>query len=170
MPKKDKKNKSKKNKPSGPRTESERLQIVNETKLKLLENDIENDPASKVLWMILDRYVTSGIPVDTKLFLKHRYDMARKFVVTLHNDISKKDVVLIRVMTLEEIEISNKNTSNRVRNLQQRAVANTSSNSNSGSRSMPVGVGGNWNNQAYVQEESDSDEECPELERVQEDK
>lgn len=78
------------------KSQSERLQIVNETKMKLLEHELEGDMASKVLWKILDNYVKSGNPVDTILYLKGRKVGHCHYVVKLYNDRSKTDVVLIR--------------------------------------------------------------------------
>lgn len=79
-----------------PKTRSERLQVVNETKIKLMEHGLETDPASKVLWMILDRYVETGTPVNTVLHFKGRQVMGRHYVVNLYNNRRKLDVVLIR--------------------------------------------------------------------------
>lgn len=161
MPK-DKKDRKKSQSQPQHRTETERLQVVNETKLKLLEHDIADDPASKVLWMMMDRYVKTGNPViDVSLFMKRRYDIERKFLVNLYNDRKKKDVVLIRAMTPDEISKSSRTSARRP----EIPVATTGA---AGS-SMPIGVGGDWDNRAYagVNPDIDSDEEddeCPELE------
>jgi hypothetical protein len=78
------------------KTESERLRTVNEIKIKLLDLNLENDPASKVLWRILDNYVKNGEPLNTILKFKMRYDTEKHYVVELYNKKGKKDVVLIR--------------------------------------------------------------------------
>lgn len=135
------------------RTESQRLSIANEIKLKIIQHNLDNDPASKILWAILDRYVKTGEPVNTNLFLKNRYDIERKYVVELHNNQHIKDVVMIRVLTPDELKINNSNV--RVR----------SSDLNASQASMPVGVPGDWNNKKYIT--CSDDEECPELEKDQ---
>lgn len=78
------------------KTPSERLVIVNETKLQLLEHGLNSDPAAKVLWGILDSYHKTGTEVHCELNLKLRYDQPRKFVVDLWNNRKKRDTVLIR--------------------------------------------------------------------------
>jgi hypothetical protein len=86
-----------------PKSESQRRKIVNEIKINIINNQLENDPASKILWSILDRYVEKGDPVETTLYLQNRYDMERKYVVKLYNS-KRRDMVLIRIMNQEEIK------------------------------------------------------------------
>ena len=89
-----------------PKPRSDRLVIVNETKMKCIEHDILNDPATKVLFKILDNYHEKGLPCHIELPMKLRYDRPRKYVVDLHNQAGKLDTVLIRAMTEEEEEES----------------------------------------------------------------
>ena len=80
-----------------PRTASDRLKTVNEVKLMLMEHNLQQDPACKVLWLILDNYHKTGTSVRaTELPLKLRYDQPRKLVVTLANDTKVRDTVLLR--------------------------------------------------------------------------
>jgi hypothetical protein len=77
-------------------TRTRRLWTVNEIKIQIIDHNLHDDVASKVLWKILDSYVEDGKPVDVELLLKGRYDISRKFVVKLHGSAKHKDVVLIR--------------------------------------------------------------------------
>lgn len=86
-----------------PRPKHSRIKIVNETKMKLLDNRLENDTASKILWRILDKYYLDGEPVHTELNLQDRYDLPRKYVIDLYGDYNHVDTVLIRALTDEEI-------------------------------------------------------------------
>ena len=80
-----------------PRTPSDRLKTVNEVKLMLMEHNLQQDPACKVLWLMLNNYHTKGTAVSgAELQLKLRYDQPRKLVVTLANDTKVRDTVLLR--------------------------------------------------------------------------
>lgn len=90
------KDKVKKNRP---RTASQRLIIVNETKLKCIELNLNHDIATKVLFAMLDNYHRDGTTyIDKELKLNGRYDIPRKYVINLWNDQSNKDTVLIRAL------------------------------------------------------------------------
>lgn len=81
------------------KTPSERLKVVNETKMKCIEHDLTDDLATKILFKMLDRYHQDGTVYQNKeLTLSGRYDMRRKYVVNLHNDRNKRDIVLIRAV------------------------------------------------------------------------
>lgn len=77
---------------------SERLKIVNETKLKLIENHLMDDPSTKVLWIFLNNYHANGTECHCELPLKLRYDIPRKYVVDLWNDAKKMDTVVIKAV------------------------------------------------------------------------
>lgn len=81
----------------------ERVAVANETKLAIINMNIEDDPACKVLFMILDTYCEDGEPVETTLYLKKRYDRSRKIIVNLYNDEHRRDTVLIKPLTSDEI-------------------------------------------------------------------
>lgn len=86
-----------------PRTKSQRLHTVNETKLKLIEHELENDPASKILWKLMDDYVNNGHPyVGVELKMKGRTLCDRKYVINLYNDLQCKDAVVIRKIKDDE--------------------------------------------------------------------
>lgn len=94
-----------KNKPKSrvPKTASERLIPVNETKIKCIEHNLTDDLATKILFTMLDNYYRDGtIYTNTELKLAGRYDVPRKYVVNLWNDRSKKDTVLIRSLDEDE--------------------------------------------------------------------
>lgn len=79
---------------------SQRLLTINETKMKIVEHNLEDDVATKVLWGILDTYHKTGKPVHTELVMQGHYSRRRKYVVDLYNDTQEIDRVLIR--TIEE--------------------------------------------------------------------
>jgi hypothetical protein len=86
-----------------PRSASERLVAVNETKLKCIEHDLTEDLATKILFTMLDNYHKKGTTYIKKdLKLAGRHQTPRKYVVNLYNDRNKKDVVLIRALNDEE--------------------------------------------------------------------
>lgn len=88
-----------------PKTASERLISVNETKLKCIELDLTEDIGTKVLFRMLDNYHKDGTTyIGKELKLCNRYDAPRKYIVNLWNDRSKKDVVLIRALNESEAE------------------------------------------------------------------
>lgn len=70
-----------------------------ETHDKCEELKIENMPATKILYAMLNNYVNDGTTYVRKelRFFAPRDTMPRKFVVNLYNDKSKEDHVLIRV-------------------------------------------------------------------------
>ena len=80
------------------KTKSQRLQILNEAKLSCLEHDLQDQIASKVLFRMLDNYYENGTTyINKELTLHLRYDMPRKYVVNLYNDMDKKDTVIIKI-------------------------------------------------------------------------
>jgi len=133
-----------------PRTAQERLNSYIEIEGQLHNNNLQSDPASKILSAISLRYVKTGIPVYTTLFLQNRYDKPRKFVIELQNDKRKKDVVFIRIMTDNEIAKTNKNKS-----LRQEATQISSEDD------MPVGVG--WSSKHKEEKRGEDSDDCPDL-------
>ena len=81
---------------------SERLVVVNETKMKCIEHDLTDDLATKVLFKMLDRYHQDGtVYINKELALQGRYDRRRKYVINLYNDRHRKDKVLIRAVDMD---------------------------------------------------------------------
>jgi len=93
-----------------PKTKAERLRIINEVKVKCLENELTDDPATKILFSMLENYYSKGVTYlnkELKIVGKGksmRGSVPSKFVVNLYNDRHKVDVVLIRPQSLEEVE------------------------------------------------------------------
>jgi len=86
------------------RTASQRLAIVNETKMKCIELDLTDDLATKLLFRMLDNYHRDGTTyIGKELRLKQRHSVPRKYVVNLYNDRNKRDVVLIRALDDTEL-------------------------------------------------------------------
>lgn len=86
------------------KTKSERLKIVNETKLKCIEHDLTDDLATKILFTMLDNYYEKGTTyIGKELRLGRNQHILRKYVVNLYNEKKKTDVVLIRALTDEEV-------------------------------------------------------------------
>jgi len=81
-----------------PKSKSERLVVVNETKVKCIEHGLTDDIATTVLFGILDTYHMNGTVCHTELNMKGLYDRPRKYVIKLFNDVSKRDIVLIRTI------------------------------------------------------------------------
>ena len=77
------------------RNRRSREKIVRNIKLNISAHQLDNEPAAKVLWVILDNYVQRGLPCSTELRFKNRGDVPRKFVVKLHNNKLFDDTVLI---------------------------------------------------------------------------
>jgi hypothetical protein len=75
-----------------------RLATINDIKLKCIQHNLQDDPATKILFKLLDDYHQNGTIYHLELKLKRRYDRPRKFLVDLYNDINKKDTVMIRTV------------------------------------------------------------------------
>lgn len=85
------------------KSKSERLVIVNETKMKCMEHDLTDDLATKILFTMLDNYHEKGTTyIGKELKLSARHAIPRKYVVNLYNERKKTDVVLIRALSEEE--------------------------------------------------------------------
>lgn len=85
------------------KSKSERLIIVNETKMKCMEHDLTNDLATKILFTMLDNYHEKGTTyIGKELKLSGRHAVPRKYVVNLYNEKKKTDIVLIRALSEEE--------------------------------------------------------------------
>jgi hypothetical protein len=81
------------------KTASERLRVVNETKMKCIEHNLTDDLATKILFKMLDKYHQDGtVYTNKELALQGRYDLRRKYVINLWNDHKKRDTVLIRAI------------------------------------------------------------------------
>lgn len=78
------------------RNRRSREKLVRNIKLNISGQGLDNEPAAKVLWVILDNYEQKGLPCTTELRFKSRGDVPRKFVVKLHNNKHMEDTVLIR--------------------------------------------------------------------------
>lgn len=124
----------------------QRLQTVNETKMKCIDLDLLDDIATRILFQMLDNYHKNGTTyINKELRLNIRHHTPRKYVVNLYNDTLKKDCVLIRA--LDDTEIMNGLTAQSNITKQRANITNTwrrDSDSNSSS-------------------DSSSDSEAPEL-------
>lgn len=79
------------------KTKQERQQTVSEVKFNIINKDLENEIASKVLFRMLDIYVETGQPViEKELSLHLPGDAPRKFVVNLYNQKNRMDTVVIK--------------------------------------------------------------------------
>ncbi len=78
------------------KSNSERLLVVNEVKINVINNSLENELASKILFKILDDYYENGTVYENKtLSIK---SINKKYVISLYNDKKKQDVVKISVL------------------------------------------------------------------------
>lgn len=78
------------------RSQKNREKLARNIKLNISAHGLENEPAAKVLWIILDNYVQNAVVCNTELKFKNKYDIPRKFIVKLNNNKHIDDVVLIR--------------------------------------------------------------------------
>lgn len=76
------------------KTKSERLQIINEVKLNVLSNNLENELASKILFQMLENYYENGTIYENKEL--NIVNLKKKYIINLYNNKRKSDVVLIR--------------------------------------------------------------------------
>ena len=90
------------------RTKSDRLNIINEIKMKCIELDLTQDLATKILFTMLDQYHEKGTTYSKELKLVQRHETPRKYVVNLHNDPKIKDTVLIRALDIGELQPTKK--------------------------------------------------------------
>lgn len=94
-----------KNKKLVPRSASERLQTVNETKMRCIDHGLTGDVATTILFRMLDNYHRDGtIYINKELNLNLRHQTPRKYVVNLYNDRSRKDTVIIKALADNEID------------------------------------------------------------------
>lgn len=77
-------------------TQLERTRVVNEIKMNIIANDLENEIASKVLYYILNDYIITGKQYNKELTLNLTDGKKRKIVVKLYNNKLMKDTVLIK--------------------------------------------------------------------------
>jgi hypothetical protein len=76
------------------KTPSERLRIVNEVKLNIIKNNIQNDLASKTLFTLLNTYHENGTTYTNKEL--NFITLNKKYIINLYDDVKKKDTVVIR--------------------------------------------------------------------------
>ena len=89
--------------PKFPKTQLQRMIIVQEIESKLIDERIESELGSLVLMRILNKYLMTGqrfINKEVKLLIKG--DQPRKFIINLYNDAHKRDQVLIRFINTNE--------------------------------------------------------------------
>jgi hypothetical protein len=80
------------------RTKADRIKIVNEVKMNCIEHDLMEEIGTKVLFKMLDEYVSKGTPfVGKQLGILKLSPQPRKYIVKLYNDPSKVDTVIISV-------------------------------------------------------------------------
>jgi hypothetical protein len=76
-------------------TEKQRARVVNEVKMNIINHELENEIASKVLFQILNNYQRDGQPCHKELSLSMHNGAARKIVIHLYNNKSIQDIVSI---------------------------------------------------------------------------
>jgi hypothetical protein len=104
------------------RTQSERLKITNETKMKCIELELTEEVATNVLFAMLDKYHEDGTTyIGKELQLSPRHLTPRKYVVNLWNSMGKKDTVLIRELDDTETLVQKRRNSEQ----QARSVVDT---------------------------------------------
>lgn len=126
-----------------PRTASNRLVSVNETKMKCITMQLTDDMATKVLFRMLDNYQKDGTQYLNKELRITRSQ--QKYVVNLYNDLLKKDTVLIRSLNEDEVEDQTLAKRRRTAERNIRSVTDT------------------WKRDS----DSDSDDEAPDLEEIE---
>jgi len=88
-----------------PKTRSERLQVVNETKMQCIAHNLESELGTRILFRALDKYHQDGTTyINKQIRLTLRGDMGRYYLVNLYNQKYKRDVVLIRAMSPDEAD------------------------------------------------------------------
>lgn len=79
------------------KSKKEKLRSINEVKMYVVNNNLENDMASKVLFKMLDNYYDNDTEyVDKELSLGFKNGKYAKYIVNLHNIRSKKNNVILR--------------------------------------------------------------------------
>ncbi len=87
-----------------PKTQMERMGVVQEISCKINEHRLENEIASKILDKVLENYVLQGTKyINKEIKLSLRGDIERKFVINLFNDKYITDTVLIKAIQPKEI-------------------------------------------------------------------
>jgi len=141
-----------------PRSPSERLQTVNETKMQCIDHELTGDLATKILFQMLDNYQRDGTTyIDKELNLNLRHHTPRKFVVNLYNDRSRKDTVVIKALTDSEMDLAMA-TQSRILTKRNINAPDEASESESGSKSESKSE-----SKSKSESESESDTEAPDL-------
>jgi hypothetical protein len=79
------------------RTRAERLATANEVKLLCIEHQLSDDVGTRVLYLMLDKYVDKGETyLNKEIRLTKRYDRPRYYLVNLYNDKAHTDTVIIK--------------------------------------------------------------------------